>query len=191
MEAHKFRINPEYERLITEFKTEIRNLETILNEPENFIYEEINELKRHVDMDREKAKGEIDRIADENIQILETLEKQFKTEYKSKVNLKHFISVAETSKRQLNEYEKFLSLLSSNAKEREKQSKKSEIAVKFLQSKIRELRQNLFSYTYITYKPMKKNIKDIYGNLILMVKIVYTIYSLCFLFYSVYFYNNI
>jgi hypothetical protein len=188
MEAHKFRINPEYERLISEFKTEIRNLETILNEPENFIYEEINELKRQVDMDREKAKSEIDRIADENIQILEKFEKQFKTEYKSKVDLKRFKSIVETSKRQLNEYGKFLSLFSSDDEEMKTKYKQSIIAFNLLQSKIRELKINLFSNKLINYNPMETNI---YGHLIVKVKIVKIIYSLYFPFYSLYFCNNI
>ena len=74
MEAHKFTIDPKYDKVLNNFKTEIRDLETILNEPENFIYEEIHELKRQVDLDREKAKSEIDRLADDFIQQLETHE---------------------------------------------------------------------------------------------------------------------
>ena len=59
------------------FKTEIRNLERILNEPESFIKEKISQLKWEVDLDREKAKSEIDRLSDNMIQQLETYEKQF------------------------------------------------------------------------------------------------------------------
>ena len=172
IEAHKFTIEAKYERVFTHFKTEIRNFETILNEPENFIYEEINELKRQVDLDREKTKSEIDRLADDLIQQLEKFEKQFKTEYKSNVDMKHFISLVETSKQQLKEYERFLSLLSTNSEERDKQSKQSEIKINNLQSKIKELKRNLFSNKLITYKAMEMKIQDLYGKLVIKVKII-------------------
>jgi DNA repair exonuclease SbcCD ATPase subunit len=170
MEAHKFTIDPKYERVLNNFKTEIKNLEQILNEPENFIYEEINELKRQVDLDREKTKAEIDKLADDLIDQLETFEKQFKKEYKSKVNLKHYSSQAETSKQQLKEYEKYLSLLSSNSEERDKQSKQSEITINNLKSKIMELKGNLFSNVSITYKPMENKIQDSFSKLVIKVK---------------------
>ena len=112
IQAHKFKIDPRLEQTFTNFKTEIRNLELILNEPENFIYEEINELKRQVDLDREKAKAEIDELADDLIQQLKTYEEQFRTEYKENVDMKHFMSLAEASKKQFNEYEQYLNLLS-------------------------------------------------------------------------------
>ena len=169
MEAHKITIDPKYERVLNNFKTEIKNLETILNEPENFIYEEINELKRNVDLDRESAKSKIDKLANDFIQQLETFEKQFKEEYKTNVDMKHFISLAETSKKQLAEYEKFLSLLSTKAEERDKKSKKSEITIKNLQHKIKELKRSLFSNKLITYKPMDTKIQDLYGQLVIKV----------------------
>ena len=172
IEAHRFNLNPKYEIILNNFKAEIRNLEAILNEPENFIYEEINELKRKVDLDREKAKIEIDKLADDLIEQLETFEKQFKREYKSKVDMKQFISLAETSKQQLAEYEKFLSLLSTNSEERDKQSKQSETTINNLQSKIKELKRNLLSNKLITYKPMETKIQDLYGKLIIKVKLV-------------------
>ena len=77
-ELHAIRMNPNYEKTLNNFKMEIRNLQTILKDPENFIYEEINELKRQVDLDREKPKGEIDELADDLIQQLESYEKKFK-----------------------------------------------------------------------------------------------------------------
>ena len=171
MEAQKFTIDSKYKRLFSDFKTEIQNLELILNEPENYIYEEINELKRQVDMDREKAKSVIDNLADEFIQQLETLEIQFKTDYKAKVDMKHYISLAETSKQQFMEYEKFLCLLSTNSKEKDHYSKQSEISVNNLQNKIRELKRNLFENKFITYKPMETKIQDLFGKLKVKVKL--------------------
>ena len=171
MEAHKITIDPKYERVFNDFKTEIRNLETILNEPESFIYEEINEVKRQVDLDREKTKSEIDKLADGLIQQLETFEKQFKEEYKANVDMKHYTSLVEASKQQFNEYEKFLSLLSTKPEERDEQSKQSEITINNLQYNIRELKRNLFSNKLFTYKPMEKKIQDLFGKLVLVIKV--------------------
>ena len=60
IELHEFKINPIYETVLNNLKTEIGNLEAIVKDPENYIYEEISELKRRVDLDREKIKSEID-----------------------------------------------------------------------------------------------------------------------------------
>ena len=127
IEAHKFTIDPKCTRVFTDFKTEIRNLETILNEPENFIYEEINKLKRQVDLDREKAKADIDQLVDDLIEQLETFEKQFKAEYKTNIDINHFISLAEASKKQFAEFESCLNLLPNITEERDQQTKQSEI----------------------------------------------------------------
>ena len=165
IEAHKFTIEPQYERVFNDFKTEIRNLETILNEPENFIYEEIHELKRQVDLDREKAKAEIDILADDFIQQLETHEKQFKAECKSKVDMKDFISLVEASKHQLTEYESCLNFLSNKTEERDQKTKQSEITIINLQSKIEELRCQVFSNMTIKYNPMKNSLSEQFGKL--------------------------
>ena len=165
IQAHKFKIDPRLEQTFTNFKTEIRNLELILNEPENFIYEEINELKRQVDLDREKAKAEIDELADDLIQQLKTYEEQFRTEYKANVDIKHFMSLAEASKKQFSEYEQYLNLLSHEAREREQHNKNSEDSINILKSKIKELKDELFSNLAITYNPMEIKLKESFGRL--------------------------
>ena len=48
IEAHKFELDPKYERILNSLKTEIGNLEKISNDPENFIYVEIR-LHDHLD----------------------------------------------------------------------------------------------------------------------------------------------
>ena len=180
IQAHKFKIDPKIEQTFTNFKTEIRNLELILNEPENFIYEEINELKRQVDLDREKAKAEIDELADDLIQQLKTYEDQFKTEYKSNVDMKHFIALAEASKKQFNEYEQYLNLLSSKAEEKEQHNKNSEDSIIILKSKIRELKAQLFSNLAITYNPMEIKLKESFGKLKTKVNLlIYNVFVFC------------
>ena len=126
-----------------------------------------------MDLDREKTKSEIDRLADDMIRQLETYEKQFIEEYNdSYVDLKHFISMFVTSNQQLAEYEKFLSLLSTKAEERIKKRKESENLIANLQSKIEELKQNLFSNISITYKSIENKIQASFGKLIIKVKMV-------------------
>ena len=171
IEAHKFTIDPKYERVFTNFKTKIRNLEKKLNEPENFIYEEIHELKRQIDLDREKAKAEIDKLADDYIQQLEKFEKQFKTEYKTNVNIKHFISLVEASKKQLKEYESCLNFLSNKTEQKDQQTKQSEISTNNLKSEIEELKRQMFSNMTIKYNPMKNSLNEFFGKLIIKVNV--------------------
>ena len=165
IEAYKFEIDPKYEKIFESFKTEIENLETVLNDPDNVIYEQINELKRQVDLNREDLKSHIDALADNLIQQLESYGNQFRAEYKTNVDMKHYNSLVETSKKQLNEYEKYLNLLSSKAEERDKKSRQSENFIKHLHFKIVELRQNLFSNKSITYEPIKLNKSMLFGSL--------------------------
>ena len=100
-------------------ETEIENLETILKDPENYIFEEISELKRQVDLDRERLKSQIDEIADDLVHQLESHEKRFKSEYKSNVNLEDYNRLVETSRKQLGEFENFFNLFSNKNQERE------------------------------------------------------------------------
>lgn len=165
IEAYKFEIDPKYQKIFESFKTEIENLEAVLNDPDNVIYEQINELKRQVDLNREDLKSHIDAMADKLIQQLESYGNQFRTEYKMKLDMKHYISLAETSKKQLNEYEKYLNLLSSKAEERDKQSDETEITLNNLQSKIKKLKVELFSNKSIIYKPMDINENELFGKL--------------------------
>ena len=97
-EVHKFELDPKYERILSSFKTEIRNLEVILNDPESVIYDEIKELKRQVDLNREELKSQIDKLANDVIQKLESFEAEFKSKYKEKVDLEHYKGLIETSK---------------------------------------------------------------------------------------------
>jgi hypothetical protein len=99
IEFHKFKINPIYETVLNNLKKEIGNLVSILKDPENYIYEEISELKRQVDLDRENLKSEIDELANDLIKQLESYERKFKSEYKAKVDLEHYDGLVESSKK--------------------------------------------------------------------------------------------
>ena len=119
IELHKFKLEPKYELAFKNFKAEITNLERILKDPENYIYEEIAELKRQVDLDRERLKSQIDELANDLIQQLEAYEASFRAEYKSNVDLKHYNDLVESSRKQLDEYERCLCCFSTDIAERE------------------------------------------------------------------------
>jgi chromosome segregation ATPase len=167
--VHKFELDPKYERILSSFKTEIRNLEVILNDPERVIYDEMSELKRQVDLNREELKSQIDKLANDVIQKLESFEAEFKSKYKEKVDLEHYKGLIETSKQQLEQYEKHLSLFSSKTEEKDERSKASESIINDLQSKIREIKVSLFSNKLITYKPIETNKIRLFGELVIKV----------------------
>ena len=164
-ELHKLEIDTEYKSVFHKLKKEIENLETILNSPENFIYEEISELKRQVDLDRETLKIKIDELADGLIKQLESYEKRFNVEYKTKLDFEHYKALVESSKKQLNEYENCLNYFSTKKEERNEKTRQSQNEIVKLESKIKEFKQNLFSNLSITYKPMD-NKGCLFGKLI-------------------------
>ena len=152
--------------VLEDLKKEYQNLEAIVKDPDNFIYEEIGELKRQVDLDREKSKIEIDKLADDLIQQLESYEKKFKAEYKAQI--KYYSDLLELSKKQLVDYEKCLNMSSVSNEEKNIKNKESENIIIRLKTKIKELNDKLFSYLSIKYEPMKNNIKDFFGKLLII-----------------------
>ena len=172
IELQEFKINPKYEKTLDNLEVEIKNLESILKEPQNFIYEEISELKRQVDLDREKLKSQIDSLADELIKKLESYEAMFKAEYKTNVDLEYFNDLVESSRKQLNEYERCLSLFSVGNEKREENWKESENSIKTLQPKIKDLKEQLFSNVSIRYMHTEINLKNLFGELTIQVNII-------------------
>ena len=166
---HKFDVDSKFKIIFDSLKTEIHNLEAVLKDPENIIYEEINELKRQVDLDRENLKSQIDKRTNDLIQQLESYETRFKTEFKTNVDLKHYNSLVESSKKQLAQYEKCLNLFSSTYKEKKETGLQSEKIIKVLQPEIAELKNKLFSNLSLAYKPFKENMEYLYGQIIIKV----------------------
>ena len=69
------KLNPVYEECKTEIneaKNNIQLIENLDKDPENFIYEYFLELKRQVDLRREKLKLELDNYSDEIIQSIDS-----------------------------------------------------------------------------------------------------------------------
>jgi len=169
IEIHKFELDPKYEQIFNNLKMEIKKFEAILKDPEHVIYEEISELKRQVDLDREKLKNEIDELADGLIQQLESYEKRFKAEYKANIDFEYYNGLVESSRKQLDEYEKCLSLFSTKNQEKDEKCNECEKTIKVLQPSIIETKEKLFSNLSIVYNPMENNIKDGFGKLIIKV----------------------
>ena len=172
-ELQGFNLNPKYEKALEGLKIEIKNLATILNDPENYIDAEINELKRQVDLDRERLKSEMDKLADGLIHQLESFGNRFKTEYKTNVDLEHYNSFVVSSKKQLEEYQKFLGLLSVGNEERDEKSKENEKLIVNLKLKANELKKKLFLNESISYNPIKNHINKIFGKLVINVSFHY------------------
>lgn len=164
-------LDSNYKLTLNRFKVEIEKLETILRDPENFIYDEIHELKRQVDLDREILKCQIDELADELIQKLESLEKKFIAEHKVNMDLKHYSELVESSKKKFGEYEEFLRLFSTKKEELDEKCKQNETEINSMKSKLKQLRNKLFSNSLITYKPSDSGIQDLFGKLIVKVSI--------------------
>ena len=170
-ELNKFKLDPKYEAAMNNFKMEIGSLEAIIKDPENIIYEEIRELKRQVDLDRESLKYEIDTLADGLIQQLESYEKRFKFEYKASINLEKYNGLVESSRKQLNDFEKCLNSFSVGNNTRDEQNSEIEKTITILQPKIEEIKSELFLKLRIIYIPVEKDRDGIFGNLKIEVKI--------------------
>ena len=114
-------------------------------------------------------KSEIDELDENLIKQLESYAKKFKSEQKKNVNLEHYNTLVESSRKQLIEYKKCLSLLSVENEEREKQSKESEENYHILREKIAEIKNMLLANSSITYEPITISKKDLLGRLVVKV----------------------
>ena len=124
---------------------------------------------RQVDLEREILKSQIDERANDLIQQLESFEAKLKTENKTNVDFEHYNSLAESSRKKLEEYESCLNMFSAKHQEREEKYIDSERMIKNLQSEIIELNKRLVSNISITYEPFKGNMEDLYGQIIIKV----------------------
>ena len=165
-ELHEFRLNPKYENSLNSLKTEIENFETILKDPENYIFEEISELKRQVDLDRERLKNEIDDSASDLIKQLESYEKKFMTEFKANIDVDSYNDLVESFKNQLKNYEKFLRLFSVENEKRDEKCNEIQKQIETLQLKTREVKNKSFSKVSLKYQ---KQTENIFGRLIVQV----------------------
>lgn len=172
IELHEFKLNQKYENLINSLKTEIRNLETIVRDPQNCIYEKISELKSKVDQDRETLKSEIDKLADGLIKALESCEAKLNSQIEANVDFDYYNYLVESSKRHLEEYEQCFSLFSVDKQRIKEKLKKTETFIETLRPKIKELKEILFANQSIKYKKTEIGVENMFGKLIIKVSII-------------------
>ena len=110
---------------------------------------------------------QIEEIHTQIIKKLESYEKKFK----SSVEIENYNGVVEASRKQLVEYEKCLSLFSVENEKRAEKYNECERVIKDLQQSVIEVKNKLFSNLSITYEPMEKNGKDLFGKLIIKVSL--------------------
>ena len=165
-ELHKFEIDTKYKQTLDNLKAEIQTLETFLRCPETIIYNEIEELKAEVDLDRLQLKIKIDNFADDLNKQLDSYEHKFKTEYKTHICFEHLNDLVESSKKQLAENERYLSFFASKKEERAQRNKQMEQLANLLKTKTKEFNDKLFADLSIEYKP----IESVFNKLIIKVR---------------------
>ena len=174
-ELHKFKIDAKHKNVFNNLRNEIENLDTIVINAESIIFDEMSELKRQVDLDREQLKMEIDELADGLIQQLQVYEDKFKAEYKKNFELENLNSLAESSRIHLNEYEKVLSSFSANKEGQDEKKKQSENLIRLIQTKKKRAKNALFSNLLIKYRPVETKKEDLFGRLVVNVGLNYNL----------------
>ena len=179
IELHKLKINPKYESQFKKFKEKIQIVERMHNDPENIIYDKLSELRRLVDLDRENAKLEIDKLADALIKKLVSYEIEFKSECKSKKNMDYYTKLIKSMNSKLNEYEKCLKSLRNSDKDKNEKSEEIKEEIRVLDCEISDYENKLFNYKSITYEPVKNGQKfeNNFGKLVVSVEL-FIVYKL-------------
>ena len=169
MELHKFKLDPKYKTALHNLNKEIERLEVILKDPEMIIFEEISELKRQVDLDRESIKMEIDTQADELIQQLESYEKMFIAKYPDIVDFVKLNDLVESSRKKLTDFDNCLNLFSVENNERFEKTGVIEKTINILQTEFEHIKYELMSNLIINYLPVDKDWDRLLGKLIVEV----------------------
>ena len=110
-------------------------------------------------------KQKIDKLADEIIKKLESLEIEFIRESKTRVKEVFDDNFKKSLNNQFEEYEKTLNSIAKTNEEREKKRLDIEETLKILELKQTQFKTKLFSNKSIKYEPFSKNKEDIFGKL--------------------------
>ena len=173
MDIDKFKMDSKYINAINDLKKEFNNFKYVLDNPELIIKDYFAELKRQVDFDRETLKTQIDARASKYIEELSSYEEVFKNEYKSKLDLAYYSRLVDGVEADLNNSDK---CLNSFANEKWEQINYNLIEkIEFLKSETNELELKLLANKSVTYEPMRPNIQDYFGRLIVIQYIIFWI----------------
>ena len=159
-----------HEQINQHLKMEIQNFESILKHPENFIVEQINELKRQVANEKEKHLNKIDQLSSDLFRELESFELKFISECRQNIDLEAYKDLLESSKNKSTKFEVCLSLF-PDREDRVEKANQCQQAIYKLQSKVKEAKNKLFSNLNISYEPNKNGKGDSLGKLVKEVNI--------------------
>lgn len=170
-EIHKFKIDLDYLETLDEFKEKIAYFENLEKAPFNIILEKIAELKNKLVSDREKSIAEINKTADEKIEILNKWEAAFKAESGSKEMLDYFANVKTQLKNDLKKYEECLKSLRFTEEERKKQKEYIAEVMSDLGMDIEIYKKKLAEFKLLTREELeaqslfgKINVNEVYSN---------------------------
>ena len=139
---------------IKKLESSSKKLNDLIKDPKNFIFETISNLKRDVDLRREKLKEKIDEISNEMIEKLDNYQKEcydninkIKLEEKTKDQFKEI----ESSFEEWTKDNKRILLISNDLKRKEIRSKAIELDTKLF-NRLKELEEELMMNQNWVYK---------------------------------------
>ena len=122
-------------------------------------------MKRQVQLDKEEATNEINKLAETILTRLNSLEKDFVKDCKSQDILDYYSKLIQRMKGELSDFEKCLKSLKNVDEDRKKKSNQIENIISNLGKETVEYENKLFKHKSIIYVPMKPEIKNLFGSL--------------------------
>ena len=140
----------------------------MVQDPKNFIFEQVSELRRQVDIRREKIKDKIDNICEKMIQKLDDFQKDCYDNIQDitlQESNRDLINEVQSKLDEWNANNKHLLLLSKDAKRKEIELKSIELVIK-LHERINELESKLLMDQTWIYFENNKFIEELDKQLI-------------------------
>jgi len=130
---------------ISNLESSLKKINDMVQDPKNFIFEHISELRRQVDVRREKIKEKVDNICGKMIQKLDDFQKDCYNNIQDKTlqeSNRYLINEVQSKLDEWNANNKHLLLLSNDAKRKEIGLKSIELDIK-LHERIKETESKL------------------------------------------------
>jgi hypothetical protein len=150
------------------FENANKEISNMVQDTKNFIFEQVSELRRQVDIRREKIKDKIDNICEKMIQKLDDFQKDFYDNILDKTlqeSNRDLINEVQSKLVEWNANNKHLLLLSKDAKRKEIELKSIELDIK-LHERIKELESKLLMEQTWKYFEDNKFIEELDKELI-------------------------
>ena len=149
-------------------ESSLKKISDMVQDPKNFIFEHVSELRRQVDVRREKIKEKIDNICDKMIQKLDDFQKDCYNNIQDKTlqeSNRDLINEVQSKLDEWNANNKHLLLLSKDAKRKEIELKSIELDIK-LHERIKEMESKLLMDQTWIHLEDKKFIEELDKELI-------------------------